>query len=191
MDLVEGESGYCWIVDPIDGTTNFVQGIPDFAVSIGIAKDCELVAAVVHAPALKETYYAQKGKGAFLNGKRTAVTKTGLLKDAVACFDFPYDEAGRNQSVEMFARFANETRYTQTRASAALGMAWVARGLFDLYGHPGTKPWDSAAGALLIREAGGKVLHLDGKEWHWNDWKKGIVCGNGKMCRAFLEKWRG
>jgi myo-inositol-1(or 4)-monophosphatase len=152
-----------WIVDPLDGTTNFLHGIPHFAVSIALERDNELIAGVVYNPIVDEMYWAEKGKGAFLNGRRLRVS--GRKELAVALFATGIPFAGRRdhalflrQLEKVMAVSAGVRRF----GSAALDLAYLAAGRYDGFWETGLSPWDMAAGIVLVREAGGFVSDLDG-----------------------------
>lgn len=152
-----------WIVDPLDGTTNFLHGIPVFAVSIGLERDGQIVAGLVYNPVTNELFTAEKGKGAFLNDRRLRVAARRKLADAVIGTGVP------NLGDEGHARFLGECRTVMREVAgmrrfgaAALDLACVAAGRFDGFWERGLSPWDMAAGLLLVREAGGFVSDLEG-----------------------------
>ena len=159
---------YIWIIDPIDGTTNFAHGLPLYAVSIGIFKikqikssknydylAGELIAGVVHAPRLKETFSAYKDKGAFLNGEKIHVSKRKKLRDCLTVTGFPCTNRERN--LPYFQTMLSECRAIRRLGAASLDLCYIACGRFDGYWEFGLKPWDVAAGSLIIKEAGGRV----------------------------------
>ncbi len=155
-----------WIVDPIDGTTNFAHSIPAFCVSIGLQEGGELSAGVIYDPLRDELYTAQKGKGACLNGEKLSVTKTAVLEDCLLATGFPYDN--RTNPRDIFGAFATmhkSCRGLRRLGSAALDLAYVAAGRFDGFWEVNLKPWDVAAGVLLVREAGGTVTGFGGKDF--------------------------
>lgn len=162
---IEGkDKTHCWIIDPIDGTTNFMHGIPLFVISVALQRDGELVAGVIYNPVSDELFVAERGAGAYLNDKRLRVAGRGTLDDAVVCCGVPH--AGRGDH----GKFLRELSAVQARVAgirrtgaAALDLAWVAAGRFDAFWERGLNAWDMAAGILLIREAGGMVTDLDNK----------------------------
>jgi myo-inositol-1(or 4)-monophosphatase len=168
-----------WFLDPLDGTVNFVHGLPCFAVSLGLFVEGVPEVAVVHAPRLAETFHAVRGGGAFLGARRLAVSGTASLAEAVFATGFPYRRADpRTNNVEHFARLVLEVRDLRRFGSAALDLAYVAAGRLDGYWELGLAPHDVAAGALLVREAGGLVSDLAGGE----DWLRGghiVAAGPG------------
>jgi myo-inositol-1(or 4)-monophosphatase len=158
---LSGSGGERWIVDPLDGTTNFAHGYPPFCVSIGYERDGELLAGVIHAPALHETFTAELGKGARLNGRTIAVSAIARLGDALTCTGFrPADYDRNGPAFEAVSRRAQGVRRD---GSAALDLAYVACGRFDAFWELDLRPWDVAAGTLIVREAGGTVTQVDGR----------------------------
>jgi myo-inositol-1(or 4)-monophosphatase len=154
-----------WFLDPLDGTVNFVHRLPCFAVSLGLFVAGQPEVAVVHAPRLGETFHALRGGGAFLGAERLAVSATTVLADAILATGFPYRRPGpRASNLENFAALLHEVRDLRRMGSAALDLAYVAAGRFDGFWELQLAAHDVAAGALLVREAGGTVTDLDGGE---------------------------
>jgi myo-inositol-1(or 4)-monophosphatase len=177
---------HCWIVDPLDGTTNFLHGIPQFAISIALAREGVVVAGLVYNPATDELYTAERGKGAFMNERRLRVAGRRLLGDAVIACGLPHRGRGdltqfRNEIAAVQSQVAGLRRF----GSATLDLAWVAAGRFDGYWERNLSPWDMAAGMLLVREAGGFVTDLDGGDAMLG--KGHIVAGNESMHAGLLE----
>jgi len=159
-----------WFLDPLDGTVNFVHRLPCFAVSLGLVVDGQPEVAVVHAPRLAETFRAVRSGGAFIGDERLHVSATSALGDAILATGFPYRREGRRSSnLENFGALLGEVRDLRRMGSAALDLAYVAAGRFDGFWELSLAPHDVAAGALLVREAGGLVTDLDGGE----DWLRG------------------
>jgi myo-inositol-1(or 4)-monophosphatase len=159
------DNTHLWIVDPLDGTTNFLHGIPHFAISIGLQREGVIVAGLVYNPAHEEMFLAERGKGAFLNDKRLRVAGRRRLADCVIACGLPHLgrgdlELSRKELTAVQQRVAGLRRF----GSAALDLAWIAAGRFDGYWERNLSPWDLAAGILLVREAGGYVTDLEGKE---------------------------
>ncbi|MCA0316608.1 MAG: inositol monophosphatase [Proteobacteria bacterium] len=184
---VEGtDETHTWIVDPLDGTTNFLHGIPHFAVSIALERNGVLVAGVVYNPAIDELYVAERGTGAFLNDRRLRVSARRKPEDSVVGCGTPH--IGRGDHVQ----YRNELKVVQSRfggirriGACALDLAYVAAGRFDGFWERGVKPWDVAAGIVLIREAGGFVTDCDG---HDNMLLNGDICaGNEPIQKALLQ----
>jgi len=175
-----------WIVDPLDGTTNFLHGIPQFAISIAAMKDENIVAALVFNPVADELFVAERGRGGFLNERRLRVAGRRDLSNSVVCCGIPH--AGRGDS----AKFRGELAAVQSRVAgvrrtgaAALDLAWVAAGRFDGFWERALSPWDLAAGMLLVREAGGIVTDLDGE---LSVLEKGsVLAGNEFVHRELLS----
>jgi myo-inositol-1(or 4)-monophosphatase len=178
-----------WIVDPLDGTTNFLHGIPHFAVSIALEREGVIVAALTYNPANDELFIAERGKGAFLNNQRIRVAARRRLADAIVGCGLPHYGRGdlRLARFEIAAaqqNFAGLRRY----GSATLDLAWVAAGRLDAYWERDLSPWDMAAGTLLVREAGGFASDLDGGEAIFA--KNQIAAGNETMHRELVRLLR-
>lgn len=161
--IVGADRSHRWIVDPIDGTTNFMHGIPLFAISIALEREGELVAGLIYNPISDELFIAEKGTGAFLNDRRIRVAARQDLSHTVLTCGIPHNERGDTQL------FARELQSVQSQVagirrsgSAALDLAWLAAGRFDGYWERGLSAWDIAAGMVLVREAGGLVDDIDG-----------------------------
>lgn len=162
--MVEGsDKTHRWIVDPLDGTTNFLHAIPHFAINIALEREGVVVAAVTYNPITNELFWAEKGKGCFVNDKRLRVAARKHMDEAVLATGIPFLGHGQH------ARFLKELHQISQRVagvrrfgSAALDLAWVAAGRYDGYWERDLKPWDLAAGLLLVSEAGGKVTNADG-----------------------------
>jgi myo-inositol-1(or 4)-monophosphatase len=159
------DKSHVWIVDPLDGTTNFLHGIPQFAISIALEREGAIVAGLVYNPAIEELFIAEKGKGAFLNDQRIRVAGRKRLSESVIACGLPHIGRGdlalaRKETGAMQEQVAGLRRF----GAAALDLAWVAAGRLDGYWERGLKPWDMAAGLILIREAGGFVGDCDGAD---------------------------
>ena len=151
------QSDWRWIIDPLDGTTNYAHGYPCFCVSMGLERNGTLELGVVYDPLRDEVFAAERGQGAALNGKRIQVSPTPSLASALLCTGFPYDVRERSQFARHFANFIMNAQGVRRDGAAALDLAYVAAGRFDGFWEEGLKPWDVAAGMLLIEEAGGTV----------------------------------
>ncbi len=180
-----GQEDARWIVDPLDGTTNYAHGLPIFCVSIALERAGEVVVGVVHDPMRQETYLAERGGGATLNGEPMRVSDTDELIQALIATGFPYDRAEMPEALELFGRFAAITRGMRRLGSTALDLCYVAAGRLDGYYERGIWAWDIAAGSLILEEAGGKVtdyrgagLNLEGRQ---------IVASNGYLHSAMME----
>ena len=161
-----GDGRHRWIVDPLDGTTNFLHGVPHFAVSIAAERDGELIAGVVYEPLRDETFWAEKGQGAYLNQRRLRVSSRQHLRDALIATGIPF--MGRNKPEENrryiaeLAAVMDQVAGIRRWGTASLDLAFVAAGRFDGFWEHGLGPWDMAAGIVLVREAGGFVSEPDG-----------------------------
>jgi len=156
-------SEHRWIIDPIDGTTNFAHGYPQFCVSIAYEKRGRLQTGVIFDAFKRELFVAHRGKGARLNGKPIRVTRTPKLEGALLATGFPYDRRERRRFYFAFwEAFMLRTHGVRRTGSAALDLAWVACGRVDAFWEFGLKPWDVAAGSLIVEEAGGQVSNMDG-----------------------------
>jgi myo-inositol-1(or 4)-monophosphatase len=155
-----------WIVDPIDGTTNYAHGIPIFCVSLALEEEGEITVGVIYDPMREELFTAERGKGARLGGEIISVTHTDILEDSLLATGFPYDN--RTNPKDIFGAFASihkATRGLRRLGSAAIDLAWVAAGRMDGFWEVNLKPWDVAAGKLLVEEAGGKVTGFCGEKY--------------------------
>lgn len=151
-----------WILDPLDGTTNYANDVPQFAVTVACEVDGEVVAGVILDPVRDELFSATAGGGAFRNGKAIRVSEKGKLRDALLSTGFPYWIHDRPEpALSLFGAYLGEARGIRRFGAAALDLAWVACGRFDGFFELGLKPWDIAAGVLIVREAGGVVTSLD------------------------------
>ena len=151
------QSDWRWIIDPLDGTTNYAHGYPCFCVSLGLERNGTLELGVIYDPLRDEMFSAERGQGAALNGKRIHVSPTPHLSSALLCTGFPYDVRDRGEFARHFANFIMNAQGVRRDGAAALDLAYVAAGRFDGFWEEGLKPWDVAAGILLIEEAGGRV----------------------------------
>jgi len=160
---VTGDGRHRWIVDPLDGTTNFLHGIPHFAISIAVEREGEIIAGVVYDPMRDEMFYAEKGFGAFVNDRRLRVSARQQLGDSVIGTGIPYRERGDHpEYLKLLAAVMATTAGVRRMGAASLDLAYVAAGRYDGFFEIGLSPWDIAAGMLLVREAGGYVSEIDG-----------------------------
>ncbi|MFZ4582724.1 MAG: inositol monophosphatase family protein [Paludibacter sp.] len=169
---------YNWVIDPLDGTTNYIHGLPIYSVSIALLDNNELVVGVVYEVGHDECFFAWKGGGAFLNGKSISVSTRCEIGNALLATGFPYSDFSRLDSyVKMFKWAMTSARGVRRLGSAAADLAYVACGRFDAFWEYDLKPWDVAAGALIVTEAGGKVTdYKGGSEYLYG---KEIVATNG------------
>lgn len=180
------KSEYQWIIDPLDGTTNFIQGIPLFAVNIALVKNKDILLSVTFDPTRNELFYAEKGKGAFLNGKKISMTKRDSLASCVLATGIPY-KAGQNvyEYIENFATFIQNCAGIRRMGSAAIDLAYLACGRFDGFWEYDLKPWDIIPGVLLVQEAGGICSDNKGSNNYWETGN--IVASTPNIHKSMLE----
>jgi myo-inositol-1(or 4)-monophosphatase len=179
-------SGFRWIIDPLDGTTNYAHGYPFFSVSIALEVDGVIRLGAVYNPMLDELFVAEKGVGAFLNGGRLCVSRTVELSRSLLATGFPYDiREDRNNNMNYFKAFAMNAQAIRRAGSAALDLAYVASGRFDGFWELKLMPWDTAAGWLLITESGGVVTDLCGGSYGLNS--PHILATNGLIHSEMLR----
>ena len=161
----DSQSDVRWIIDPLDGTTNYTHGLPIFSVTIGVEHNGDIVAGVIYNPMTEELFTAEKGHGAYLNNKKIQVSKHSKLIESLIVTGFPYNvKENPNHVVEHFVHFLPRAQAVRRLGSAALDLAYVACGRMDGFWEVFLNPWDKAAGILLVREAGGKVTTFSGEE---------------------------
>jgi myo-inositol-1(or 4)-monophosphatase len=160
--VVDGDSRWKWIIDPLDGTTNFAHAYPIFCVTIALEHEGELVIGVTYDPTRNEMFAAEKGQGASLNFKPIHVSATEKLSESLVVTGFPYDFKEKTNFARHLHSFLMASRGVRRDGSAAIDMAYVACGRFDGFWEEGLNPWDVAAGVLIITEAGGRVTNYDG-----------------------------
>jgi myo-inositol-1(or 4)-monophosphatase len=180
---------HCWIVDPLDGTTNFLHGIPHFAISIALERERTIVAGVVYNPINEELFVAERGKGAFINDQRLRVAARRRLSEAVIACGLPH--LGRGDLAQFrkeFAAVQEKVAGLRRFGAATLDLAWIAAGRLDAYWERNLSAWDIAAGLLLVREAGGFASDLDGGDEMFV--KREILAGNETMQRELLAMIR-
>ena len=181
-----GKSGFRWVVDPLDGTTNYAHGFPHFAVSIGVEREGERAVGVVYDPMKDEMFSAARGEGAFLNGQPIRVSETANLQRALLGTGFAYDvHSAEVDNLEYFARFMKRVQAVRRAGSAALDLAYVACGRFDGFWELSLHPWDVAAGLLLVEEAAGTVSDFNGGPVPSSGVR--TVATNGALHAAMLE----
>lgn len=177
---------YCWVIDPLDGTTNFVHGLPPYAISIGLLEDDEPVAGVVYEASGSEIFTAWKNGGAWLNGKAIHVSEITKLSDSLIATGFPYNDFSRlDEFLESLRHFSKNTHGIRRLGSAAIDMAYVACGRFETFYEYGLNPWDIAAATIIVREAGGKVSDFRGNEKNLSG--SDIIASNNLLYSEFLE----
>lgn len=185
----ENGSTFRWIIDPLDGTTNYAHRYPVFCVSIGLEREGEVMLGVVYNPMMKELFFAEKGKGASLNGMEIRVSGTTELNRSLLATGFPYDiRHNPDNNFNYFKRMAVKVQAIRRAGSAALDLAYVAAGRFDGFWELKLKPWDTAAGQLLVTEAGGRVTDLLGAKFNLSS--PHVLATNGRIHEEMLDLFR-
>ncbi|NLT73989.1 MAG: inositol monophosphatase [Chloroflexi bacterium] len=174
-----------WYIDPLDGTTNYARGYPSFSVSIAMAQRGNLICGAVYDPLQNHLFWAERGKGAWLNDAPLRVSERSVLLESILLLDWPRDQQIRQKSAQALAALVPLTEAVRSTGSAALSLCYLAAGWADLYFQYTLKPWDVAAGALIIEEAGGHLSGIDGRPYALEqpDW----LASNGRLHRAVLE----
>jgi myo-inositol-1(or 4)-monophosphatase len=188
----ETSSEYRWHVDPLDGTTNFAHGYPCFCVSMALARKKELLLGVIYNPVLDELFAAARGEGATLNGKKIKCSKVGTLEGSLLCTGFPNYKRQTNPNIYYYWDFTLRSHGVRRDGSAALDLAYVAAGRFDGFWEFGLKPWDTAAGVVIVQEAGGTVTDLEGRPYEIGGASilatNGLIHGEMMHIAAEIEK---
>ena len=184
--------GPCWVFDPIDGTTNYAHGLPIFCASLALELNGVAEVAAIFDPNRRELFTAERGGGAFLNGRPVQVSATSTLVDAMLVTGFPYDVHNRvGEIVGLFGEFVGVARAVRRLGSAAIDLCYVAAGRMDGFWETSLKPWDIAAGALIVAEAGGNVTALDGSPFRSRGGE--VLATNGPIHQPMLDvigRWR-
>jgi myo-inositol-1(or 4)-monophosphatase len=185
-------SDYRWYVDPLDGTTNFAHGYPVFCVSMGLERrlsgePASRVAAVIYDPTRDELFTAEQGRGAWLNGEAIHVSKASTLKESLLATGFPSQKRHKNPNIFFYHQITLHTHGVRRAGSAALDLCNVASGRFDGFWEFNLNPWDTAAGVLILEEAGGKVTRFDGSPFELNS--RETVASNGLLHEALLAEF--
>lgn len=183
---VERTSVYKWIIDPLDGTTNFIHSLPIFAVSIGLEYDSDVIMGIVFHPMTGELFTAIKGKGAYLNKQRISVSRINTLSHSLLATGFPY-ELNRHfyTNMEFFRKFYEKCHGIRRLGSAAIDLCYTACGRFDGFWEYDLHPWDMAAGSLIITEAGGEITDFQGNPF--SIYQSEILATNGHITREMIE----
>ncbi|NQT95793.1 MAG: inositol monophosphatase [Candidatus Omnitrophica bacterium] len=180
------ETTFRWLIDPLDGTTNYTHGFPFFSVSIGLLEGNKLLVGVVYDPTRDELFSAARGCGAYLNKKRIRVSRVRKLNHALLVTGFPY-RFGKdmNRSIENFRRFMLKAQAVRRAGSAALDLCYVAMGRFDGFWEAGLHPWDTAAGAIIVEEAGGRMTTFDGESF--SPFRKEMIGTNSHIHNQMIK----
>lgn len=180
------DKSHRWIVDPLDGTTNFMHGIPLFTISIALERQGEIVAGLIYNPVTDEMFFAEKGRGAFLNNRRLRVAARSEMTEAVVCTGIPHlGRPGHTRFLAELGAVMPQVAGIRRTGSAALDLAWMAAGRFDIFWEAALSPWDMAAGICLVREAGGTVSDLSGGGKILES--GGILAANERLHPPFLS----
>jgi len=183
------QSGFRWIIDPLDGTTNYAHSLPVFCVSIAFEDHGEVTVGVVYDPMLDELFEAEKGKGAFLNGRPIKVSKANDFSKSLLSTGFPYDiRRSKNNNLNHFSNFAVKAQAIRRMGSAAIDLAYLACGRFDGFWELKLHVWDVAAAALIIQEAGGNITDFNGGEYSM--YKDNILASNGLIHEEMIQVLR-
>ena len=180
------ESDFCWIIDPLDGTINFIHGLPIFCVSIGLRYKKEMISGVIYAPYIKELFVAEKGKGAYFNGRKMKPSKIEQEEGSLAVTGFPYGiRDGYERVFKNFKDFTLRSQAVRRIGSAALDMAYTACGRFDFFWEEGISAWDIAAGIIIAKEAGCAVSDYQGENNYFDN-QSIVVSGNKTLHKQVL-----
>ena len=181
---------YCWVFDPIDGTTNYAHGLPIFCSSLALEIDGDAVVGAIYDPSRRELFTAERGHGAWLNGQPLRVSSAESLIDSLLVTGFPYTvQHDPGELVGLFAEFLKTSRAVRRLGSAALDLAYVAAGRFDAFWEQKLNPWDMSAGALIVQEAGGIVTDNTGQRFRSRGGN--IVASNGRLHDAMVDTIQG
>ncbi len=186
---IERGSPYTWVIDPIDGTRNFAEGIPHFCVVVALAKGSDVVMGVTYDPIKEETFTAQLGQGSQLNGEPMTVSERQEIPQCVLGFDLGYYDDKAATALDMIRQLWPGFQTMRLMGSSALGMAYAAAGRVDLYFHHSLSPWDSASGLLLAREAGGNVVDRQGQDA--NLFTPSVIVSSQRLIDGFLQVTEG
>lgn len=183
---INKNSDYTWAIDPLDGTISYVAGVPSFTVSIGLLKNDKPILGVIYHVAGQNLYWAQLGKGAFLNGERIRVNRKNKLESSMVSLDFGHKNKRQEKFKTYISPLMNKVGYIYNLGSGVLSMAYTATGVLEAHIQIGGV-WDSLAGTIIIREAGGKVTNFKGQEPEWNKGQVDVVASNGLIHDQILE----
>lgn len=176
----EKKNEFTWIIDPIDGTANFMHGIPHFAISIGLEKNGEIIVGIIFDPIKNEMFYAEKGRGAYLNNTRIRVSSRNTIGDSVALTGGPaFAEENKQNFYNEYIAMSNHCHQVRKLGSAALDLAYVAAGRAEIFWHKNLKYWDIAAGLIIVKEAGGTITDFKGKTFDLNN--KELLATNSRL----------
>jgi myo-inositol-1(or 4)-monophosphatase len=184
-DAGTAPSRWCWVFDPLDGTTNYAHGLPVFCASLGLQIDGRTDVGAIYDPTRRELFTAERGQGAYLNGRALKTSEAATLLDALLVTGFPYDvHENPGRLVELFSAFLGRAQAVRRFGSAAIDLCYVAAGRFDGFWEQRLKPWDVAAGALVVEEAGGRITGMDGSPF--DPAAAHLVASNGRIHEEML-----
>jgi len=182
------KSEYQWMVDPLDGTHNFIRKLPIFATMVALLKNNEVILGAIYVPIMDFMFTAERGKGAYLNGKRIRVSNISNLKKSMLVYCHSSNLANARWAVRAYSYLRYRNYHIKQYGSAGIELAWVAAGWAEAYFSRGLKPWDGAPGYLIAKEAGATITKLNGKEWNLESDE--ILCDNGKVHGELLKVFR-
>ena len=186
---VNADHGVVWVIDPLDGTRNYVSGVPFYSVVVGLAVDGNPLVGVNYDPTRNDLYEAERGKGAFLNGTRINVSQKARIEDATLGMDLSYDNQGARNGLELLHGIWPRMQTVRIMGSSALGISYAASGRIDLYFNHQLSPWDQVAGLLLVEEAGGVVTDRNGRRATL--YSDGIIASNKELHANFIRDTQG
>ncbi len=189
INSFKSTAGARWILDPLDGTTNYIHQFPIFCISLALEVDGQIEVGIIDMPVLNQTWTAIRGEGTFCNGKKVSVSKTEKFSDALLSTGFfAEDQTYLDEQLEIFSKLVRIARGVRRPGAAAYDLALVSSGVFDLFWEKNLKPWDTAAGLLLVQEAGGVVRTYEGDPY--SPFEKSLVAGNPVLVECFLAEIR-
>ena len=188
-EAIRTSSAYTWVVDPLDGTRNYANGVPHFCTVLGLARGDEVVVGVTYDPLREELFTAEAGKGAYLNGTPISVTESQELSQALLSFDLGYVDEKAGLALDMVRGLWPGVQSMRLMGSAALGIAYAAAGRVDLYFHHSLSPWDMAAGLVLVREAGGTMVDRQGRPANLST--PSVIASSHHLIGRFLQATEG
>lgn len=186
LGMINKGSEYTWIIDPLDGTTNYAHNFPFFGISIALTKESEILLGITYDPIRNELFYAIKNEGAYLNDKKITVSSTKKLSDSLISMGLPYELTLNEKNFLPFINFSSRTHGIRRAGSAILEIAYVACGRLDGFWARNLKPWDIASGIILVKEAGGKVTNFEGKEID-SVYIDNVLISNGNIHDEMIE----
>jgi len=184
LGCTDKKSDYKWIIDPLDGTHNFMVGNPLFGISIALEYKKEIILGVIYLPIVDKMYYAEKGKGAFCNGNKINVSNKDKIEECILVYDSRISKR-TNEKIKILAKLGRKTDYARMYGAAIYGLSTVAEGNAEIKIDFDSNPWDHSAGLLIVEEAGGKVSGLNGEKW--NPYIKDYLATNGKVHAKVLN----